>query len=113
MTESDPHAQQWGMYAHLSALTGFLVPFGNIIGPLLVWLINKDVPFVVAQSKEALNFQIMVLVAVTVCMVFIASVGGLPLLLVGIATVALTVIAAIKAKGGAAFRYPLVLRLVR
>ena len=28
--------RQWGLFAHLSALSGVIIPFGNIIGPLLI-----------------------------------------------------------------------------
>src|SRR5262245_54589856 len=50
----------WAMASHLSTLAGYLVvPFGNIIAPLVIWLIKKDtMPFVDDQAKEALNFQI-------------------------------------------------------
>ena len=51
------------MFAHLSALVGFLIPFGNLIGPLIVWQLKKDDPFVDSQGKEAVNFQITVSLA--------------------------------------------------
>ncbi|GAA75271.1 hypothetical protein P20480_1739 [Pseudoalteromonas sp. BSi20480] len=31
----------WAMLCHLSAFAGFIVPFGSIIGPLIIWLIKK------------------------------------------------------------------------
>ncbi|MCB1569390.1 MAG: DUF4870 domain-containing protein, partial [Xanthomonadales bacterium] len=43
------------MFAHLSALVGIIIPFGNIIGPLIIWQIKKDqFPSVDDQGKEAL-----------------------------------------------------------
>ena len=33
-------AKQWAMLTHLAAFAAFLIPFGNIIGPLLVWNIT-------------------------------------------------------------------------
>src|SRR3989344_2206586 len=50
----------WGVVCHLSALVGvFGIPFGNILGPLVVWLVKrKDHAFIDEQGKEALNFQI-------------------------------------------------------
>ena len=43
--------------AGFAGLTG--IPFGNILGPLVVWLIKKDQSwFVNEQGKEAMNFQI-------------------------------------------------------
>lgn len=34
-------AKQWAMFAHLAALAGFIIPFGSIVGPLLVWQLKK------------------------------------------------------------------------
>ena len=48
------------MLCHLTALLGIIgIPFGNIVGPLIIWLLKKNVyPFVNEQGKESLNFQI-------------------------------------------------------
>ena len=44
---------------HLASFAGFLMPFGNILGPLVVWLIKRhDSPYIDYPGKEALNFQI-------------------------------------------------------
>lgn len=106
-------SQQWGMIAHLSALVGFIIPFGNLIGPLVVWQMKKEDPFVVDQGKEALNFQITVAIAVFVCILLSFIVIGMLLLpVVGIGALVLTVIAGIKANEGEAYRYPFALRLI-
>lgn len=107
--------RQWGMFAHLAALVGFVIPFGNLIGPLIVWQVKKnEMPFVDDQGKEALNFQITVSLAVIVCLILlVVLIGALLLPIVGITALVLTVIAAIKANGGEAYRYPLTLRLIK
>ncbi|MCB1589446.1 MAG: DUF4870 domain-containing protein, partial [Xanthomonadales bacterium] len=62
--------RQWGLFAHLSALVGFIIPFGSILGPLIIWQIKKnEMPFVDDQGKEALNFQITVFIAVIVSLI--------------------------------------------
>src|SRR6266516_1586873 len=68
LSPEEKNARTWNMLCHLSALCGFLgVPFGNVIGPLLVWQLKKnDVPSVEAHGKAALNFQLTVLIAVLV-----------------------------------------------
>jgi len=106
--------RQWALFAHLSALAGFLVPFGNVIGPLVIWQIKKtDMPFVDEQGKEALNFQITVTIAVFVCiLLMIIAIGFLLLPLVAIGALVLTVIGAVKANSGEHYRYPIALRLV-
>ena len=108
-------AKQWAMFAHLSALLGFLIPFGSIVAPLVIWQIKKnEFPFVDDQGKEALNFQITVLIAVIVCFVLSFVLIGLLLLpIVGIAALVLTIIGGIKANEGVTYRYPFALRLIK
>ena len=103
------------MFAHLSALSGVVIPFGNIIGPLVVWQIKKDtLPFAADQGKEALNFNITVLIAVAIAFVLTFVLIGLLLLpLIGIAWLVLTILAGIKANEGVAYRYPFALRLIK
>lgn len=122
VTNSGPNAEekpsaeerQWGMIAHLSALVGFVIPFGTVIGPLIVWQIKKaDMPFVDDQGKEALNFQITVAIAALVCLMLgFILIGFLLLPIVGIGAIVLTVIAGIKANEGEAYRYPVSWRII-
>lgn len=121
LREMDQQARTMGMLAHLAALAGYMIPFGNIVGPLLVWLIKKDeMPFVNDQGKESLNFQITVMGLVLICTAIgIATCGvGFVItgpLMVGIGIVALvfSIIAAVKANDGVYFRYPFNLRFIR
>jgi len=117
-TAGAPSADEktWAMIAHLAALAGYVVPvLGNVLGPLIVWLIKKDtMPFVDEQGKEALNFQITVFIAFIICIPLCFIVIGIPLLfVVGIGALVLMIIAAIKAQNGENYRYPFALRLVK
>jgi len=111
----DSQERQAAMFTHLSGLAGFLIPFGNVIAPLIIWQIKKDqMPFVDDQGKEAVNFQITVTIAVLICLVLTVILIGLLLLpLVAIGALVLTIIAAVRANEGARYRYPLTLRLIR
>jgi uncharacterized protein len=106
----------WGMLAHLSALTGVVVwLLGCIIGPLVVWLARRDSSaFVAEHAREALNFNITVVLAALVCMalmlVFVGFILGTALFVVWLV---FTLIAAIKASEGEHYRYPFSLRLVK
>jgi uncharacterized Tic20 family protein len=103
------------MLCHLSALSGFIIPFGSLIGPLVVWQIKKNqYPIVDDQGKEALNFQITITLAAIVSAILIVLLVGIFLLIaVGIASLVFTIIAAIKANNGETYRYPFCLRLIK
>ena len=108
-------ARQWAMFCHFAAFLGLVFPFGNLLGPLIVWQIKKDFdPFVDAQGKEALNFQISVALAAVICFILMVVVIGFPMLmLLGLAALVLTIIAGIKANEGQNYRYPFSWRLVK
>jgi uncharacterized Tic20 family protein len=96
----------WGLLAHLSPIVlGF-------VGPLVVWVIKKDESaFVGDQAKEALNFQIAVMIAVCICVVTI--VGWLLLPVVGVGNLVYSVLAAMEANKGVRYRYPYTIRLIQ
>ena len=108
-------ARLWGMLCHLAGFAGFAFPFGNVILPLIFWQIKKDeFPFVDDQGKEAVNFQISITLYVLACIpLTFVCVGMLLLPAVVIFAVVMLIIAAIKANGGQAYRYPLCIRLIK
>ena len=110
-----------GMLAHLTALVS--------IGPLIIWLMNKDKPdkeFVNTEAKEALNFVITIWIVmigamiVSTILAFIPVLGWiasiliwLALMAVGLGGVVFIIIAAMKANEGVNYRYPVNIRLVK
>lgn len=118
--------RQWALAAHLSALIGLILTgawfgWGCFLGPLVIWLVKKDaMPFVNDQAKEALNFNItvaIVMVALKVLVVITLGLGRLiawPVgIVVGVAWLVFTIIAAIRANEGVRYRYPYTLRLIK
>jgi len=106
----------WGMFCHLAALLGFIgVPFGNIIGPLVVWLIKReDDPFIDEQGKESLNFQIsMTIYGVVAALLVFVVVGIVLLIAVGLADLILVIIASVKTSNGEYYRYPCTIRFIK
>lgn len=47
---------------HLSTLSKYFFPFANYITPLLIWTFNKDKEFVDEHGRQAINFQLSILV---------------------------------------------------
>ena len=118
--------KQWAMLAHLSALIGGLLTawsggWGVFIGPLVVWLLKKEaMPFVDDQGKEALNFSISVALVCVGLLFFSLITFGVGLIIAIPAWIVLciawmisTVVAALKASEGVSYRYPLSLRLIK
>jgi uncharacterized Tic20 family protein len=58
----DNHQKNIATFIHLSTFSRFLIPLGNFIGPIILWLSNKDKSeFVDEHGKQAINFQISIL----------------------------------------------------
>jgi uncharacterized Tic20 family protein len=98
-----------GIVMHVLCLIGF-----PIIGPLVIWLMKKDQsPYLDAQGRELLNFQISYLLygfaAFLLCFVFI---GLLLLPVIVVATIILTIIGIVRAAEGQVYRFPLTIRLL-
>jgi uncharacterized Tic20 family protein len=111
-------ARMWAMWCHLSGLAGLLpiVPgIGCVIAPLIVWQMKKEEsPFVDENGKEALNFQISMLIyGIVAGLLILACVGMVLLPAVVIVDVVFLIIAALKANKGEHYRYPLTIRLVK
>jgi uncharacterized Tic20 family protein len=94
---------------HVLSLVGF-----SLIGPLIVWLVKKDESaFIDAQGRELLNFQISFLIYAIVCIPLCFVLIGIPLLIVvGIASFILTIIALVKATEGKIYRFPVTIKML-
>lgn len=101
------------MLCHLSTFLGVsLLPVaGFVVGPLIVWLTQKDDPFIDHHGREAINFQLNMLIWYGVSLVLcLALVGFFMLPAVALYSVVMTIIASVKAASGEHYRYPLILR---
>ena len=112
--EGGSDERTWAMFCHLSTFAGYVIPFGNVLGPLIIWLIKKDqYALVDDQGKEAINFQISVLlyffISAVLCLVIV---GFLMLIAVAVFDLVMTVIATIRANAGERYRYPMTIRFV-
>ncbi|MBV8634872.1 MAG: DUF4870 domain-containing protein [Burkholderiaceae bacterium] len=98
--------------AMLAHLLGFVLSF---IPSLVIWLIKKDEsPFVAQEAKEALNFQITLVIGHAIAMALtIIAIGAFLFPLLWILNIVFCIIAAVTASKGQAYRYPFTLRLVK
>ena len=105
--------RNWAMGCHMIALVGLLGNgIGFLLGPLILWLIKReDHPFIDEQGKEAINFQLTMMLAFFVSALLIVVVIGIVLLpILVILNVVFTIIAGIKAANGEHYRYPVAIR---
>lgn len=106
----------WAMMCHLTALSAYLgIPFGNIIGPLIIWLIKKDdFPFVDDQGKESLNFQISITIyAILAGLLTFVFIGFLLLPIIFIGNIVLIILATVHSNKGEYYRYPYSIRFIK
>ncbi|WP_394193213.1 DUF4870 domain-containing protein [Pseudoalteromonas atlantica] len=113
--QADKEQRTWAMLCHLSALAGFIIPMGSVIGPLIVWLIKKeDMPLVAEHGRKSLNFQITMLIAYIICFILmIVAIGAILLPIVAIFSFIMVVIGAIKTNDGKPFSYPFSINLIK
>lgn len=109
----------WATLIHLGGViggwsAGLGLPGGNVILPLILWLIKREgSAFVNDQGKEVLNFQITVTIIGLGCLVLSLFCIGIPMLIaLAIYALVVGILGSIKANEGVAYRYPITIRLI-
>jgi uncharacterized Tic20 family protein len=121
--EIDKEQRKWAMFCHLTGLAGLspLLPvIGGVVAPLIIWQLKADeFPFVAEQGRRATNFQLSMLLYVSVGIIisFASIVGAflVPVLfsIYGLIDVIFVLIAAVKANKGQHYRYPFSIRFFK
>ena len=110
------NVRTWSAFIHASALLGVVLHFpGHLLGPLILWLIKRDdAPELDAHGKEAVNFQISMLIYNVVAAIFcLILVGFVFLVVLWILNTIFVIIAAIQASDGKLYRYPMTIRFIQ
>jgi len=108
-----PEERTLAALTHLSGLSGYIIPLGGVIVPIIIWIVKKDVPLISAIARQAVLLNVAVFVAIALTAVLWLTLILIPAVvlfwcLLGIAAIALPIIGAIKANGGVYYRYPVV-----
>ncbi len=115
MSNENKTTLNWAMLCHLGGLATYIgIPLGNILAPLVIWLLKKDSDSSVnAEGREALNFNISFtiygIIAGLMCYILIGFVV-LPIVL--ITHIVLVIRAALMANKGESVHYPFTLRFI-
>ena len=57
------HQKNIATFIHLSTFSRFFIPFGNFIGPIVLWITNKEKSeFIDKNGKEIINFQMSIFI---------------------------------------------------
>jgi hypothetical protein len=106
---SDSDQRMWAIFSHVG---GILFSF---VAPLVIWLVFKGRGALVEdQAKEALNWQITLVIAYIVGGILtVVLIGALVLLAAGIAALVFGILAAVASSSGQFYRYPFTLRLIK
>jgi uncharacterized Tic20 family protein len=110
------NVRTWSAFIHASALLGVFMHFpGHLIPPLILWLIKRDEsPELDAHGKEAVNFQLSMLIYNAVAAVFcLVLVGFVFLAILWVLNTIFVIIAAIQASDGKFYRYPMTIRFIQ
>ncbi|MGA9594842.1 MAG: DUF4870 domain-containing protein [Acidimicrobiia bacterium] len=111
--EISSDSRNWATLSHLSAFSVFMgIP--SVVGPLVMWLLRRDDPYAEHHAKEALNFNIsIILYSVVAAISIIMLIGILALPAVLIAWFVLTIQGAMRASQGEYYEYPLTIRFIK
>lgn len=107
--------RNWAMYCHLASFSGVIIPFGNVVGPLILWSMKKDYSELIdREGKKALNFQISMSIYIFISAILVIVGIGI-LLLIGLALLNLifVVLAIVKTLNGEDYQYPLSINFIK
>ncbi|MBI3898240.1 MAG: DUF4870 domain-containing protein [Gammaproteobacteria bacterium] len=109
---------QFAMLMHLAQFANFLLPFAGLILPIVMWSTYKEKsPLIDANGRNIINWLISATIycvgAFVVCWTIIGLVIGIPVLFaIAIMSVVFTIIGAVKANKGEAWKYPLSIKFL-
>ncbi len=118
-TEHKNTVYMWACLCHFSAILGLIwwlpvgtwwVPFGHLLGPLVVWLYQRKLgPFVNEAGKESLNFQlIMTLYGLVLTAPFGADISRSLIMGLVIVDIYFSIVAGLRCSRGVQYRYGLI-----
>ena len=107
--------QNMGLLCHLLALSGYFMPFGHLVGPLVIWMVKRqDMSFVDSQGKESLNFQISITIyGIVAAASLFLLIGFILLPAVIVFNLVCVILASIETANGKPYRYPLCIRFIK
>jgi uncharacterized Tic20 family protein len=113
MTTIAPEDRTMAALTHLSGLAGYIIPFGGVIVPIIIWVVRKDSILISAIARQAVLLNLIIFCMVVVTFVLLITIILIPIIIVAwvalaLAALALPIVGAMKASQGEYYKYPLV-----
>src|SRR5262245_17742799 len=98
---------------HLSGLSGYVIPFGGVLVPIIIWIVLRDSLVISSIAKQAVLLNLVVFLLVAATAILWITIILIPAVLVfwcalAIVALALPIVGAIKANQGTYYRYPVI-----
>ena len=108
-----PEDRNLAAMTHLSGLSGYIVPLGGVLVPIIIWIVKKDSALISAIARQAIILNVAVFVAFGLAAILLLTIVLIPLVFafwfgLVIVGIALPIIGAVKANGGIYYKYPVV-----
>lgn len=108
-----PEERTLAALTHLSGLSGYVIPLGGVLVPIIIWAVKKDSRVISSIAKQAILLNIIVFLLIAVTAILWITLILIPIVILfwialGLAAIALPIIGAIQASEGKYFRYPIV-----
>lgn len=108
-----PEDRTLAALTHLSGLSGYVIPLGGVVIPIIIWAVKKDSDVIATIAKQAIILNAVVFLLVAVTAVLLLTIILIPLVVLfwcalALVALALPIIGAIKASDGTYYRYPMI-----
>jgi len=108
-----PEDRTMAALTHLSGLAGYIIPFGGVLVPIIIWMMKKEVPLISAIARQAVILNVAVFVAFCLSAILWITLILIPAVILfwcvlGAAALVLPIMGAVKANDGVYYRYPVV-----
>ena len=108
-----PEERGLAAITHLTGLAGYIIPFGGVLVPIIVWIVKRDSPVISTIAKQAVLLNLVVFLIGAVAAVLLLTIILIPLVFLVwcallITGIALPIAGAIKANQGTYYTYPVV-----
>jgi uncharacterized Tic20 family protein len=112
-TTISPEERTLAAITHLSGLSGYIIPFGGIIVPIIIWMVKSESRVISTIAKQAILLNLIVFLLVIAGIVLLFTLILIPAVIVGwvvlgLAAIVLPIVGALKANQGIYYRYPVV-----